>query len=77
MVERCKVVYNDDSNYSSDPLERVTEVEKQIVSGLLFKVTFSTKAGKQATITVHIVPWKQGESRFPPIPEPIVVTSKP
>lgn len=69
-IERSKAIYNDGEN-SEDPLKEIVSMTRQIVAGFLFKITWETEGGNQYEVTVHMVPWRQGEARFPPVPEPI------
>ena len=71
-VERSKVIYSQDAARASDPLKKIVNVKKQIVSGILFRVKWETESGKIVVVSIHIVPWKEGEERFPALDNPIV-----
>lgn len=72
VVARCKTVYSGNSNYSQDPLKEIVSVSKQVVAGLLYRIVWKTEGGNQFQVSVHIVPWMHGESRFPTVQNAIV-----
>jgi|JI9StandDraft_2_1071091.scaffolds.fasta_scaffold599366_1 hypothetical protein len=78
-LEWSKKVYQQ-SNFvgTAGPLDKISEDERyqatqQIVSGILYTFYWSTSSGSTVSIKVHLVPWKQGDERFPSIENQITL----
>ena len=68
-VEQSRKVYQDDAeNNKWGELDEILSVKKQIVSGILYRILWTTVNGDHIEITVHQVPWQEAsEKRYPVI----------
>ena len=66
-VERSRMIYEEDSeNNKWGELDEVLSVKRQVVSGLLYKILWSTVNGEKVEISVHQVPWiEEPQKRYP------------
>lgn len=61
------MIYEEDSeNNKWGELDEVLSVKRQVVSGLLYKILWSTVNGEKVEISVHQVPWiEEPQKRYP------------